>query len=149
MHRMRAHCTTPHHTTPHHTTPRCTMPSRYHHEAAPCRHDTLTIPLLRRYTAVTSPSRRRHAAFTLPLQVIEEAIRLGLPRVEAGAQGEHKLARGYLPTLTFSAVYIQDANFRSAVSRFLEQERACPPTVAVTYPHRYIPMHAITCRDTQ
>ena len=53
--------------------------------------------------------------------MIEEAIRLGLPRVEAGAQGEHKLARGYLPTLTFSAVHIRDGNFGTAVGRFLEQ----------------------------
>ncbi len=41
-------------------------------------------------------------------QAIEHAIRLGLPRVEAGAQGQHKIARGYLPTAVYSAHYIAD-----------------------------------------
>ena len=54
---------------------------------------------------------------------IEIAIELGLPRVEAGAQGEHKIARGYMPTLTYSAHYLRDSGFRSAVSKFLEGER--------------------------
>ena len=47
----------------------------------------------------------------------------GLARVEAGAQGMHKLQRGYEPTPTYSAHWIRDAGFRSAVERFLDQER--------------------------
>ena len=56
-------------------------------------------------------------------QAIDFAIEHGLRRVEAGAQGEHKLARGYLPVTTHSAHYIADPGFRSAVSDFLERER--------------------------
>jgi predicted N-acyltransferase len=56
-------------------------------------------------------------------QAINFAIERGLKRVEAGAQGEHKLARGYLPSKTFSAHWIADAGFRGAVENFLERER--------------------------
>ena len=56
-------------------------------------------------------------------QAIEFAIERGLARVEAGAQGEHKLARGYLPQQTFSAHYIPDPNFRRAVADYLKRER--------------------------
>ncbi len=56
-------------------------------------------------------------------QAIEQAIRLGLPRVEAGAQGQHKIARGYLPTAVYSAHWIADPALRKPVARFLEQER--------------------------
>ncbi|HEX5692432.1 MAG TPA: GNAT family N-acetyltransferase, partial [Roseiflexaceae bacterium] len=56
-------------------------------------------------------------------QAIDYAIRQGLARVEAGAQGEHKLARGYLPKTTYSAHWIADPNFRRAVANFLEHER--------------------------
>ena len=56
-------------------------------------------------------------------QAIDFAIARGLKRVEAGAQGAHKLARGYLPTLTYSAHWITDPRFRAAVEDFLEQER--------------------------
>ena len=56
-------------------------------------------------------------------QAIEAAIAMGLPRVEAGAQGEHKLARGYRPVPTWSAHYIPDPTFRSAVADYLEAER--------------------------
>ena len=57
-------------------------------------------------------------------QAIEAAIALGLARVEAGAQGEHKLARGYVPVATWSAHYLPDPNFRRAVAEYLERERA-------------------------
>lgn len=57
-------------------------------------------------------------------QAIEHAIRLGLPRVEAGAQGEHKVSRGYLPVAVYSAHYIADPALRGPVARYLEQERA-------------------------
>ena len=57
-------------------------------------------------------------------QAIELAIERGLATVEAGAQGEHKLARGYAPVPTWSAHYIPDANFRRAVADYLVRERA-------------------------
>lgn len=56
-------------------------------------------------------------------QAIEAAIARGLQRVEAGAQGEHKLARGYAPVTTWSAHYLPDPNFRRAVAEYLERER--------------------------
>lgn len=56
-------------------------------------------------------------------QAIDAAIALKLDRVEAGAQGEHKLARGYLPSPVYSAHYIADEGFRGAVSDFLDRER--------------------------
>jgi hypothetical protein len=57
-------------------------------------------------------------------QAIEYAITHGLARVEAGAQGEHKLARGYLPNTTYSAHYIADPGFRRAIDDYLKRERA-------------------------
>ncbi len=56
-------------------------------------------------------------------QAIEIAIERGLDRVEAGAQGGHKLARGYEPVQTWSAHWIADPGFRDAVADFLERER--------------------------
>lgn len=56
-------------------------------------------------------------------QAIDWALAHGLARVEAGAQGEHKLARGYVPTPTYSAHWIADPRFRSAVADYLERER--------------------------
>jgi hypothetical protein len=56
-------------------------------------------------------------------QAIDFAIAKGLARVEAGAQGEHKLARGYLPVTTHSAHYIAHAGLRNAVADYLERER--------------------------
>lgn len=56
-------------------------------------------------------------------QAIDAAIARGLSRVEAGAQGEHKLARGYVPTPTYSAHFIPHPDFRRAVADFLEAER--------------------------
>ncbi|MBL9048993.1 MAG: N-acetyltransferase [Tabrizicola sp.] len=56
-------------------------------------------------------------------QAIDWAIANGLARVEAGAQGEHKLARGYLPVETHSLHWIADPGFRKAVDHYLEAER--------------------------
>ena len=56
-------------------------------------------------------------------QAIDAAIARGLSRVEAGAQGGHKLARGYEPVKTLSMHWIADPGFRSAVEDFLERER--------------------------
>lgn len=66
-------------------------------------------------------------------QAIDAAIARGLKTVEAGAQGEHKLARGYVPVPTWSAHYIPDPAFRRAVSDFLVRERA-----AVESDQRYL-----------
>ena len=55
-------------------------------------------------------------------QAIEYAIAHGLARVEAGAQGPHKLARGYLPQTTYSAHLIADPSLRRAVAEYLERE---------------------------
>jgi predicted N-acyltransferase len=57
-------------------------------------------------------------------QAIDFAIAHKLARVEAGAQGEHKLARGYLPTTTYSAHYIAHPGLRRAVADYLVRERA-------------------------
>ncbi len=55
-------------------------------------------------------------------RAIEFAIERGLQRVEAGAQGQHKIQRGYLPCHTYSAHWIRDANFAAAVGDFLKRE---------------------------
>jgi uncharacterized protein len=57
-------------------------------------------------------------------QAIDFAIRRGLKTVEAGAQGEHKIARGYLPQTTYSAHYIANPDLRRALSDYLRRERA-------------------------
>lgn len=56
-------------------------------------------------------------------QAIDFAISRGLKKVEAGAQGAHKVARGYLPEPTYSAHWIADPSFRDAVARFVDDER--------------------------
>jgi uncharacterized protein len=57
-------------------------------------------------------------------QAIEFAIQNKIARVEAGAQGEHKLARGYLPTKTYSAHFIAHRGLRRAIADYLRRERA-------------------------
>ena len=56
-------------------------------------------------------------------RAIDFAIATGLRTVEAGAQGEHKLARGYLPTPTWSLHWMRDAGFARAVAEYLQAER--------------------------
>ena len=56
-------------------------------------------------------------------RAIDFAIEHGLARVEAGAQGEHKIQRGYLPTATVSAHWIAHPGLRAAIAEFLERER--------------------------
>ena len=56
-------------------------------------------------------------------QAIDYAVAHGLSRVEAGAQGEHKIQRGYLPVKTYSAHWIPDPSFRRAVADYLSRER--------------------------
>ena len=60
-------------------------------------------------------------------QAIDFAIARGLSRVEAGAQGQHKIARGYLPSPVYSAHFIADPALRDPVARYLDGER---PAVA-------------------
>jgi predicted N-acyltransferase len=67
-------------------------------------------------------------------RAIEFAIARGLSRVEAGAQGEHKIARGYLPSPVYSAHYIADPALRGPVADYLQRER---PSVEAE-------MHAMT-----
>ena len=67
---------------------------------------------------------RRNLHFELCYyQTIEFAIEREIKLFEAGAQGEHKLARGFLPTVTYSAHDIRHPAFRSAIQRYLEEER--------------------------
>ncbi len=56
-------------------------------------------------------------------RAIDLAIAQGLKRVEAGAQGEHKLARGYMPTRTHSLHWVADQGFAKAIAHYLEAER--------------------------
>ena len=66
-------------------------------------------------------------------QAIEFAIRRGLKRVEAGAQGEHKLARGYRPVPTYSAHEFADPRFQQAVAAYLARERAAVDEALAEY----------------
>ncbi len=81
-------------------------------------HDTL----FGRYWGCTE----HHACLHFELcyyRAIDFAIAQGLAKVEAGAQGEHKLARGYMPTPTHSLHWFGDPGFRDAVARYLDAER--------------------------
>ena len=55
-------------------------------------------------------------------RAIDYAIEHNLSKVEAGAQGPHKISRGYLPSATYSSHWIRDPNFRNAVKHFLVRE---------------------------
>jgi predicted N-acyltransferase len=73
-------------------------------------------------------------------QAIDYAIAHKIPRVEAGAQGEHKIARGYMPTTTYSGHYIADPALRRAIAEYLARERAyvaaAGPELATLAPFR-------------
>ena len=69
-------------------------------------------------------SRHRYLHFeTCYYRAIELAIELGLERVEAGAQGQHKIQRGYLPVATYSAHWLAHRGFAEAIGQFLDRER--------------------------
>ena len=85
------------------------------------------------------PDVRMHAC----KQALEAAIEAGLPRVEAGAQGEHKLQRGYLPSRTYSSHYVRDGMLRTAVDRFLHHERA-----QIDYTMEALMQHVSPYKDT-
>jgi hypothetical protein len=76
-----------------------------------------------RYWGATESVRSLHFEVCY-YQAIEYAITLHLARVEAGAQGEHKLARGYLPVTTYSAHWLAEPRLHQAVAQYLERERA-------------------------
>ncbi|GLQ07686.1 GNAT family N-acetyltransferase [Sneathiella chinensis] len=71
-------------------------------------------------------------------RAIDYAIAHGINRVEAGAQGPHKLARGYLPTRTFSAHWMQDPGFHDAVAEFLKAETR-DMDAEIQYMNRFTP----------
>ena len=75
-------------------------------------------------------------------QAIDFAIQRGLNRVEAGAQGSHKLARGYMPSHTYSAHWIVNPSFREAVDRFLEDEREYVDQEIDSIEERYSPFRS-------
>ena len=76
-------------------------------------------------------------------QAMDFAIKHGLKRVEAGAQGGHKLARGYVPTTTYSAHWIAHAGLRHAIDQYLENERQAVDREA-DYLRRRTPFKAST-----
>lgn len=76
-------------------------------------------------------------------QAVDWAIAHRLPRVEAGAQGDHKLARGYRPIVTRSAHWIADRGLRRAVADYLARERA-----AVAADHEFLDEHTPFKADT-
>ena len=74
-------------------------------------------------------------------QAIDWAIANGLSSVQAGAQGEHKLSRGYEPVITRSAHFIADPGFRSAVSDFVAQERDSV-AIEAEWLRQHLPYHS-------
>ncbi len=81
-------------------------------------------------------------------QAIDYAIAHGLGRVEAGAQGAHKLARGYLPARTHSLHWIADPGFGDAVARYLDAERAAVQE-DITIQTEYGPFRKVNLEDQQ
>lgn len=75
-------------------------------------------------------------------QAIEFAIAVGLQRVEAGAQGPHKLARGYMPETTYSLHHLADQRLARAVADYLERERR-----AIAEDSRFLAEHSPFRRD--
>jgi predicted N-acyltransferase len=84
-------------------------------------------------------------------QGIEYCIRHGLSRFEPGAQGEHKVARGFIPTLTRSAHDFPDRNFAQAVGDFIERERQAvheyAESLTMEGPYREGQRPAVACRS--
>ena len=74
-------------------------------------------------------------------QGIDYCIREGLQRFEPGTQGEHKIARGFRPTLTYSAHHIEDPRFAAAIAHFLADERAAVEAYAAET-ERHVPFRA-------
>lgn len=83
----------------------------------------------------TSEARRNLHFELCYYQAIEFAIERGMTLFEAGAQGEHKLARGFLPTLTYSAHKIGHPAFKHAIERYIEEERGYLAETIKMYAH--------------
>ena len=79
--------------------------------------------LFGRYWGATKVVRNLHFELCY-YQGIQFAIERGLSLFEAGAQGEHKLARGFLPVVTYSAHEIRHPTFRRAIEHYIAEERA-------------------------
>ncbi|RLQ87939.1 GNAT family N-acetyltransferase [Notoacmeibacter ruber] len=79
-------------------------------------------------------------------QAIDYAIQHGLETVEAGAQGEHKLQRGYMPVLTRSAHYLRHGGLRQAIADYLDNERQDEAAIAALL-ERHSPYKADTMPD--
>ncbi|CFX01139.1 conserved protein of unknown function [Candidatus Filomicrobium marinum] len=79
-------------------------------------------------------------------QAIEYAITHSLKRVEAGAQGDHKLARGYLPTTTYSLHWFADPGLSAAVERYLISERREVAKIGTAL-SKYAPFKKTACED--
>jgi len=79
--------------------------------------------LFGRYWGATKVVRNLHFELCY-YQGIEFAIERGLSLFEAGAQGEHKLARGFLPVVTYSAHEIRHPAFKRAIEHYIDEERA-------------------------
>ena len=97
--------------------------------------------------AVTGAPSRHHPFLHFEVcyyQAIDFAIQRGLKTVEAGAQGEHKIARGYLPQTTYSAHYIADPGLRRAISDYLR--RGHEPTWPRPDANSPRPDHLKNCR---
>lgn len=75
-------------------------------------------------------------------QAIEFAIEKGLGRVEAGAQGEHKVPRGYVPTKTYNAHWFLDHQFKAAIAKYLESERGYVDD-EIEYLNRFLPFRNV------
>jgi uncharacterized protein len=75
-------------------------------------------------------------------QAIEFAINKGLRRVEAGAQGEHKVPRGYIPTQTYNAHWFSDHQFKAAIAKYLESERGYVED-EIEYLNQFLPFRNI------
>ena len=74
-------------------------------------------------------------------QAIEYAIKLGLYRVEAGAQGEHKVPRGYLPTRTYHAHWFSNPQFKEIISKYLKSEQTQVDD-EIDYLNRFLPFRS-------
>ncbi|MCC2099043.1 MAG: N-acetyltransferase, partial [Hyphomicrobiales bacterium] len=81
-------------------------------------------------------------------QAIQFAIERGLSRVEAGAQGEHKLLRGYEPVTTHSAHFFTDPGLARAVDNFLQEERRSIAEAIETY-GEYVPFRKDMTREPE
>ena len=81
-------------------------------------------------------------------QGIEYCIEHGLQRFEPGTQGEHKIPRGFEPTLTHSLHYIRDERFRNALRPYLQRERAAVDHYAQAM-REHLPFHRLTEQTNQ